>query len=55
MLYKYVSNSHNPILAYDIKNDEVICNVLNEKQSVSYSEIGGCFQSIYTIPFDSAV
>lgn len=55
LLYKYVSNNHNPILAYDIKNDEVICNVLNEKQSVSYSEIGGCFQSIYTIPFDSAI
>lgn len=54
ILYKYKSNNF-PVFAYDIKNNEIICRVLNDKQSLSYNEVGGHFQSIYTIPFDSSV
>lgn len=55
LLYSKRSDNSSPFVVYDQKNNEIIFRVLKGLQSVSYSETGGCFQSVYTIPFNSCI
>lgn len=55
LLYKYQDKDQTPALFFDDKNNEIICKVLSDDNSVAYNEAIKAFPSIYTIPFDSYI
>ena len=58
LLNKYYRQQQSPVLTYDIKNNEILFNILNvdtSKSSLSYNEQGRVFTSIYTIDNDDFI
>lgn len=54
ILYKQASKDLVPLMFYDVKNDEVVSQVLSNGKSIAFSEVNNCYTSVYTIPFDGA-
>lgn len=58
LLNKYYRQAQSPTLIYDIKNNEILFNILNvenNKSSITYNEQGRVFTSIYTLNNDDFV